>query len=90
MKAAYEVLDERMDEESFKERVKREELEANLDEYLKLLTEEERQMLILKYRMNYSVKELQNEFALSASAVKMRLHRARMKMSQLIRPELAA
>lgn len=90
MKAAYEILDERMDSDDFKERVKWEKLESNLDEYLKLLTEEERQVLILKYRMNYSVKELQKEFALSASAIKMRLHRARMRMGQLINTELAA
>ena len=90
VKLANEVLDERMDKEDYEKRIKWEELESNLDEYLQLLTEEEREMLILKYRMNYSVKDLQSEFALSASAVKMRLHRARIKMSQMIRPELAA
>lgn len=89
-KVANEVLDERMDKEDYEKRVKWEELESNLDEYLKLLNEEERQMLVLKYRMNYSVKDLQMEFALSASAVKMRLHRARIKMNQMISPELAA
>jgi DNA-directed RNA polymerase specialized sigma24 family protein len=47
-------------------------------------------MLILKYRKNYSVKELQKEFDLSSSAVKMRLLRARMKMCQIISLEEAA
>ena len=90
MNVAYDTHDERMDVEAYHERMKWEKLESDLDEYLELLTEEERQVLVLKYRMNYSVKELQKEFALSASAVKMRLHRARLKMSQLISQELAA
>jgi RNA polymerase sigma-70 factor (ECF subfamily) len=90
MNVGYEMHDEGMDVEDFHDRMKWEKLESNLDEYLELLTEEERQVLVLKYRMNYSVKELQKVFALSASAVKMRLHRARLKMSQLISQELAA
>lgn len=87
---AFHIVEERMDEESFKERIKWEALEANLDKYLKLLPEEERQLLILKYRMNYSVKEIQEKYDLSASAVKMRLLRARMKMSQIISLQEAA
>lgn len=90
VKAAYELLDERMDEEDYRERLKWEALESNLDEYLDLLPEEERQLLELKYRKNFSVKDLQKEFDLSASAVKMRLHRARMKVSLLISLEEAA
>ncbi len=90
IRAAYQILEERMDEEDYEERLKWEALESNLDEYLKLLPEEERQLLVLKYRMNYSVKDLQKEFDLSASAVKMRLLRARMKMSQIISLEEAA
>ena len=42
------------------------------------------QILVMKYRQNYSVKDLQKEFALSASAVKMRLLRARTKMGQIM------
>jgi RNA polymerase sigma-70 factor (ECF subfamily) len=90
VKAAYELLDERMDEDDYRERLKWEALESNLDEYLDLLPEEERQLLELKYRKNFSVKDLQKEFDLSASAVKMRLHRARMKVNQLISLEVAA
>lgn len=90
IKAAYEILEERMDEEDYEERVKWETLESSLDEYLELLSGEERRLLVLKYRMNYSVKELQKEFELSASAVKMRLLRARMKMNQIIALEEAA
>jgi RNA polymerase sigma-70 factor (ECF subfamily) len=88
--AAHQIQDEQMEEAEYQERIKREALESNLDEYLNLLTDEERKMLILKYRKNYSVKELQKEFDLSSSAVKMRLLRARMKMGQLINLEEAA
>ena len=90
IKAAHQILEERIDKEDYEERVKWEALESNLDDYLKLLSEEERQLLVLKYRMNYSVKDLQKEYALSASAVKMRLLRARMKMSQIISHQEAA
>lgn len=90
MNAAHQVLEEGMDEEDYKERVRWEALESNLDEFLDLLPEEERQLLVLKYRMNYSVKELQKELDLSASAVKMRLLRARIKMSQIISLQEAA
>jgi RNA polymerase sigma-70 factor (ECF subfamily) len=84
IKSAYHILAERMDEEDYEERIRWEALESKLDEYLMMLSEEERQILVLKYRKKYSVKDLQNEFELSASAVKMRLLRARMKMSQMI------
>lgn len=88
--AAHQILEEGMDEDDYEERVRWEGLESNLDEYLKQLPEEERQLLILKYRKNYSVKEIQQKFDLSASAVKMRLLRARMKMSQIISLQEAA
>jgi RNA polymerase sigma-70 factor (ECF subfamily) len=88
--AAQQILAEWMDQEDYKERQKREALEANLDEYLMMLSEEERLILVLKYRQNYSVKELQNEFDLSASAVKMRLLRARTKMGQILSLQDAA
>jgi RNA polymerase sigma-70 factor (ECF subfamily) len=82
--AARHILDDWMDVQDFEERLRRESLESKLDHYLKLLSEEERQFLVLKYRMNYSVKDLQKKFDLSASAVKMRLLRARTKIHQLI------
>ena len=90
IRAAQLILEEAMDEEEYKERLSREALESNLDEYLQMISEEERQFLILKYHMNYSVKDLQKEFELTASAVKMRLLRARMKMSQIISLQEAA
>jgi RNA polymerase sigma factor (sigma-70 family) len=88
--AARQILEDRVDVQEFEERLRREDLESKLDDYLKLLPEEERQLLILKYRMNYSVRDLQKEFDLSASAVKMRLLRARMKMNQIISLQEAA
>lgn len=43
------------------------------------LTAEDRELLILKYLMNKSIEELQKQYSLSASAIKMRLLRARSK-----------
>lgn len=88
--AAQQMLAEWMDEEDYKARLKWEAMESNLDEYLMMLSEEERQILVLKYRQNYSVKDLQDEFDLSASAVKMRLMRARTKMGQILSLQDAA
>jgi len=90
IRAARQILVDWMDDQDFEERQRREAMELKLDDYLMLLPEEERQLMILKYRKNYSVKDLQKEFDLSASAVKMRLLRARMKMSQIISLQEAA
>lgn len=87
---AHQILAERMGEEDYRERVKWEALESKLDEYLMMLTEGERQILVLKYRQNYSVRDLQKELDLTASAVKMRLLRARTKMSQVMKLQDAA
>ena len=87
---AHQILVEQMDEDAYLERVKWEALESNLDEYLMMLSEEDRQILVLKYRQNYSVRDLQNKFDLSASAVKMRLLRARTKLSQIMSLQDAA
>ncbi len=81
---AGQVHSEELDQEALLERMKREELESELDQTLELLTGIDRKMMELKYRHNYSVKELQDEFNLSASAVKMRLLRARQKVEQFI------
>ena len=81
---AGQVLSEELDQEELSERMKREELESELDQTLELLTGIDRKMMELKYRHNYSVKALQDEFNLSASAVKMRLLRARQKVEQFI------
>ena len=47
------------------------------------LREEDRTFLKLKYFDNYSIKDLQDEFGLSQSAVKMRLARARNRIQHL-------
>ncbi len=70
--------------EAYQERIRKEELELKLDEYLERLPESDRKMLELKYRFDYSVKDLQDEFELSASAIKMRLLRARQKIERII------
>jgi len=48
------------------------------------LPEKDKRMLELKYHQNYSVKDLQKEFGLSASAVKMRLMRSRQRVEHAI------
>ena len=88
--AAQYIQENGMGEEDYNERARWEALLSCLDDFLGMLPEEERQLLVLKYRRNYSVKDLQKEFDLSASAIKMRLLRARTKMSQIISLEEAA
>jgi RNA polymerase sigma factor (sigma-70 family) len=60
-----------------------EQRELALDDMLYSVREAERKMLVLKYKQNYSIKDLQKELNLSASAVKMRLQRARYKVQKL-------
>lgn len=60
-----------------------EQRELIIDNMLKYIRETERNILLLKYQQNYSIKDLQKELNLSASAVKMRLQRARQKVQKL-------
>jgi RNA polymerase sigma factor (sigma-70 family) len=64
------------------ERLQFEKREQYLATHLGEISEIERKMLILKYQNNYSIFDLQQEFNMNASAVKMRLHRAKHKMEQ--------
>ena len=86
----YNIIADDIDNEEFEARQIREEMELKMDDYLMQLPENDGRMLNLKYRHNYSVKDLQNEFILSASAVKMRLLRARKKIEQIITDQDAA
>ena len=56
--------------------------EESLNNRLEEISEQDRKLLLLKYHHNYSILDLQKEFKLNASAVKMRLQRARHKMEQ--------
>ncbi len=78
------------DDEELEARQNREEMVLKMDDYLNQLPENDRKMLDLKYREDYSIKDLQRAFNLSASAVKMRLLRARHKMEQIIADHCAA
>lgn len=80
----YNIIVDDIDDEGFKARQNREDIELKIDDFLMQLPENDGKMLDLKYRRDYSVKALQREFNLSASAVKMRLLRARKKMEQII------
>ena len=88
--AAQYIMEDKMDAEDYENRKRWEALETRLDVYLMMLSEGERTILTLKYLKNYSIKDLQNEFAISTSAVKMRLLRARQKMGQLMNLKEAA
>ena len=70
--------------EELETREKKEQLETELERCIGFLPETDRLMIELKYFRKYSIKDLQKEFHLSASAVKMRLLRARQKMEQIL------
>jgi len=84
------IIADVINEEEFEARKNREDMELKMDEYLTQLPENDRKMLEHKYRLRYSISDLQGEFKLSASAVKMRLLRARNKMKQIITDDRAA
>ena len=67
----------------FNDRELYEQRELILDNMLCFVRETEKKMLVLKYKQDYSIRDLQKELSLSASAVKMRLQRARHKMQRL-------
>ena len=79
-----------MSPEELELREKKEQLELELEHYLDLLPADDKKMMELKYFHHYSVKDLQREFNLSASAVKMRLLRARHKIEQILEVRAAA
>jgi RNA polymerase sigma factor (sigma-70 family) len=70
------------EEPDFEDRIIYEHKEQILEEQLQQISETERKMLVLKYQHNYSITELQRIFNMKASAVKMRLFRAKYKMGQ--------
>jgi RNA polymerase sigma factor (sigma-70 family) len=57
---------------------------------LKEIPEIDQAMLRMKYEQNYSIKDLQDSFNLSASAVKMRLQRARHRIEKICLSRLKA
>lgn len=77
-----ETMDETIVSDEFELRKEFEERELNLQNILDNIPISDRIILDLKYKKNYSVKDLQTELNLSASAVKMRLMRARQKVEQ--------
>lgn len=58
-------------------------LENNLSVFLKQLNGENRKLLISKYGYDKSIEELQKDFCLSSSAIKMRLKRSKQRLAQL-------
>lgn len=74
-----------------KERLSEEENILNgIDVMMEQISSEDQQILLLKYQLNKSIRELQTLYNLSASAVKMRLLRARSKASHKIKLQTAA
>ena len=69
--------------EELEVRQRREDMENDMGKYLEILPLSDQRMLELKYRFNYSINELQREFGISASAVKMRLLRSRQKVEKV-------
>ncbi|MGM0530633.1 MAG: RNA polymerase sigma factor [Bacteroidota bacterium] len=64
------------------DRSKNEYLEGFIDTTLKSLSQQEKELLELKYNQGLSIKELQEKLNLSASAIKMRLKRAKTKAAK--------
>ena len=81
----FDIAEESID---LAERNRREQQENSLDSKLDEISEQDRKMLVLKYKHNYSIVDLQKEFNLQASAVKMRLQRARHKIEQKLNSEV--
>lgn len=55
-----------------------------LDDLLKEMTPEERLILILKYKEKQTIRDIHSSLGISGSAVKMRLKRARIKITSLL------
>jgi len=64
------------------DRSKNDSLQGFIDNTLKNLSPQEKELLELKYRQGLSIKELQGRFNLSESAIKMRLKRAKSKVAK--------
>lgn len=88
--SAQNLAEDECSAEELEKREKKENLEFELQHFIDLLPENDKRMLELKYFHKYSVKDLQEEFSLSASAVKMRLLRARQRIEQILELRNAA
>jgi len=56
-----------------------------LEDLLQQLTPEDRMLLVMKYREEHQIKDIQHTLGLSESAIKMRLKRARERINKLHR-----
>lgn len=63
--------------------------QTNMLSLLNKLPDEEKKMLLLKYRDGESIEQLKAQFSLSSGAIKMRLKRARTKLNQLYSRSIA-
>ena len=76
---AFLIQAEHTEPEEYEQRIQMETMEQEIGNSLCLLPPLDQRMLVLKYHQNFSIKDLQKEFGLSASAVKMRLLRSRQR-----------
>ncbi len=80
----FDLVDETIDMEVLEAKEK---IFEGLEHAFNDLKEEDRLFLSLKYYDNYSVEDLQKQYNLSKSAVKMRLARARKRVERLCKKE---
>lgn len=80
----YDLMEEEFDQEGAEIK---EGIYERMDDLLKEVACDAKDMLISKYCGNVSIRELQDQYGLSESAVKMRLARARKRMLHLINVE---
>ena len=88
--AANNLIADEISSDDLENRKRKEQVELELQKYLDLLPENDKKLIELKYFHNYSVKDLQHVFDLSASAVKMRLLRARQRIELILEHKAAA
>jgi RNA polymerase sigma-70 factor (ECF subfamily) len=85
----YDPIDEQDWDADFLEAGDKDSNQLNMLTLLNKLPDEEKTMLLLKYRDGESIEQLKAQFNLSAGAIKMRLKRARAKLNQLYSVSLA-
>ena len=71
------------EEISHEEYMEKDEKADNIKKVMEDIPEEDKKLLVLKYQYGASIKELEHQFNLKASAVKMRLLRSKKKVMDL-------
>ena len=85
--STYQCFDPSNEEAEKEAQATKENRLLGMEKAMKKLIEDDQTLLTLKYYENYSIEDLQIKYALSGSAVKMRLARARKRVVNLYQQE---